>query len=183
MPTGYPSSPQEVLDDRMRFKAEALAAVNEFKATNPWSGSLDERFLKFKHLNFMLSQAYGIREPTLEMEDMTGGNSYHSQYQGDRHAIVMRGKLSVLTYLHEFAHARGRNEWQASKWSINLFKRVFPEKYARLGNVGHTLVVRQEKGKDVVHFKSQEINKPVKVSRGKDGRRAHRRRKPRRRRA
>jgi hypothetical protein len=50
-----------------------------------------------------------------------------------------RGRLSVVTYLHEFAHALGRDERGACRWSINLFRRVFPEQFARLAASGHTL--------------------------------------------
>ena len=48
--------------------------------------------------------------------------------------------LSVLAYLHEFAHARGADERQACHWSINLFRRCFPRSFARCRAVGHTLV-------------------------------------------
>ena len=53
--------------------------------------------------------------------------------------ITMRGRLSVVTYLHEFAHALGRGERGACRWSLNLFRRVFPEQCARLRADGHTV--------------------------------------------
>jgi hypothetical protein len=42
--------------------------------------------------------------------------------------------------LHEFAHARGADERQACRWSINLFKKCFPRSFARCRVIGHTLV-------------------------------------------
>ena len=46
----------------------------------------------------------------------------------------------MLTYLHEFAHARGYDERGACRWSLNLFRRCFPRSFARCRPVGHTLV-------------------------------------------
>ena len=48
--------------------------------------------------------------------------------------------LSVVTYLHEFAHSRGADERQACGWSINLFRRIFPRSYARCRHQGHMLI-------------------------------------------
>jgi hypothetical protein len=45
-----------------------------------------------------------------------------------------------VTFLHEFAHARGFDERQACRWSINLFRRCFPRSFASCRQVGHTLV-------------------------------------------
>ena len=52
-------------------------------------------------------------------------------------------RLSVVTYLHEFAHAMGRDERGACRWSLNLFRRVFPEQFARLRTDGHTVRNRE----------------------------------------
>jgi hypothetical protein len=69
-----------------------------------------------------------------------GTHSGASNYRPACHTITLTGKLSVLTYLHEFAHARGADERQACRWSINLFRRCFPRSFARCRAVGHTLV-------------------------------------------
>jgi hypothetical protein len=53
--------------------------------------------------------------------------------------IALVGKLSVVTYLHELAHARGYDERQAVKWSVNLFRKVFPRSFARCQQEGHLL--------------------------------------------
>jgi hypothetical protein len=69
----------------------------------------------------------------------SGASSCQRRGDGRPAAITMRGKLSVVTFLHEFAHALGRDERGACRWSINLFRRAFPEQYARLQADGHTL--------------------------------------------
>jgi len=81
--------------------------------------------------------------PELHFAEMDGGfsgaSSCRRRGDGKPAVITMRGKLSVVTFLHEFAHALGRDERGACRWSINLFRSVFPEQYARLRADGHTL--------------------------------------------
>jgi hypothetical protein len=81
--------------------------------------------------------------PTLRFEGIDGsfsGASSCRQPQSSEPAVItMRGRLSVVTYLHEFAHALGHGERGACRWSLNLFRRVFPAQFARLGTCGHTL--------------------------------------------
>jgi hypothetical protein len=50
--------------------------------------------------------------------------------------IVLEGKLSIITLLHEFAHIiRGSDEVECRKWSMNLFRKVYPKQFARLNIV------------------------------------------------
>ena len=136
----YPETVIEVIDDDMRFKASALRAVRHFAAAHPWRGSLDERKEKFRGLNQSLAAACRIPEPELVFAVIDGSNSGSSHYIPALHRVVMVGKLSVVTYLHEFAHARGMGERGACRWSINLFRRVFSRQYARLIGRGHMLL-------------------------------------------
>ena len=137
----YPATVAEVLDPAMTFKPAALRAVRAFAASKPWRGSVARRKEKFRRLNRDLAAAYGIPEPRLAFAGVeAGGPSGASSYSPARHAVTLAGKLSVLTYLHEFAHARGADERQACRWSINLFRRCFPRSFARCRAVGHTLV-------------------------------------------
>ena len=61
-------------------------------------------------------------------------------YHPATHTITLEGRLSVVTFLHEFGHARGYGERGACRFSINPFRRVFPRLFARCRRVGHTLV-------------------------------------------
>lgn len=140
----YPETVTEVLDDGARFKPAALRALREFRRSRPWRGSVQEREEKFRALHRALAGAYSIREPELLFEALDGGTSGRSHYIPALHRIVLSGKLSVVTYLHEFAHARGMGERGAARWSINLFRRVFPRQYGRLIHVGHMLVRANE---------------------------------------
>ncbi len=147
MPTDdYPATVVEVLDDHMRFRPAALRAVLVFAESRPWAGSVEERKEKFHELNRALSQAYDITKPELVFGRLDGMSSGSSHYISRLHRIVIVGKLSVVTYLHEFAHSRGMGEQGACRWSINLFRRGFPKQFGKLVHVGHTLVRPAEIG-------------------------------------
>ena len=136
----YPETVLEVIDNEMLFRASALRAARRFAQADPWRGTLNERQEKFKTLNRTLAAAYGIPQPDLEFGEIDGSSSGASHYIPMLHRIVLVGKLSVVTYLHEFTHARGMGERGACRWSINFFRRVFPRHYARLLHRGHVLI-------------------------------------------
>ena len=136
----YPASVAEVLDDSIAFKPETLRALRSFKKSKPWTGTCDERKEKFLKLNQALATVYAIPEPELVFGQLDGGSSGESHYSPDEHHIVLTGKLSVVTFLHEFCHARGMGERAACRWSVNLFRRVFPGEFARAAQVGHMLI-------------------------------------------
>jgi len=140
---GYPRTAAECLRDGMRFRRGVVAAVKAFRRVGPWRGTLDERKAKFRRLNGALAQVHGLPTPELRFAGIdgsfSGASSCRRRGAGRPAVITMRGKLSVVTFLHEFAHALGRDERGACRWSINLFGRVFPEQYTRLHADGHTL--------------------------------------------
>ena len=142
----YPATVVEVLDDQISFRPATLRAAHIFAKSNPWRGSLDQRKKKICKLNQSLATVYGIRKPELVFGNLDGSSSGRSYYEPGRHRIALVGKLSVVTYLHEFAHARGMGEQGACRWSINLFRRCFPRQFSRLIQVGHTLVRPQDVG-------------------------------------
>jgi len=136
----YPQCVLEILNDQMSYRSAAVRAVQRFARMNPWRGTVEERKARFRKLNHDLSGAYGIFEPDLVFDCIDGGSSGSSHYIPSERRIVIVGKLSVVTYLHEFAHALELDERDACRWSINLFKRCFPSHYARLVHVGHVLI-------------------------------------------
>ena len=140
----YPATVIEVLDDQMDFSSELLQAVRRFAKSGPWKGSTKSRQEKFRQLNRSMAGACGIEPPKLTFGRLGGGSTGASHYIPRDHRIVMVGKLSVVTFLHEFAHALGYDERRACRWSINLFRECFPRQYSRLIHVGHTLVRPQD---------------------------------------
>ena len=130
----YPKTVEECIDDSLKYRKATLDAVNEFKRTHPWKGTRRERRAKIVHLHRHLCEIYG-RDIGITF-DPHG----KSQYIPAENIIVLED-LSVVTFLHEFAHALGRDEAGACRWSLNLFKRCFPKSFAKTAKVGH-LVVR-----------------------------------------
>lgn len=136
----YPTSVSEILDDEMRFNPSGLRALRAFKSVKPWIGILDERHRKFRKLHEGLCGAYGlVPPPRLIFGNDHASCSGRSCYIPSMKTIVLRGRLSVVTYLHELAHARGMGERGACRWSINIFRRVFPHQFERCRHEGHML--------------------------------------------
>ena len=64
-----------------------------------------------------------------------GSDSLRSTYNHHTRTITMVGKLSVITLLHEFAHALlGKREDFAQDWSINLFRIIYPRAFEGLAS-------------------------------------------------
>jgi hypothetical protein len=136
----YPETVIEVLDDDVSYPDGVIEAVQAFAQAGPWRDFIKSRKRKFQRLNCELARACNKPEPTLMFRNLDGGSSGASCYMPQEHRIVLTGRLSVVTYLHEFAHSLGLDEREACRWSINLFRRCFPRQCARLIHVGHTLI-------------------------------------------
>jgi hypothetical protein len=141
-PEEYPQSVEEVICD-VKYPGAVLRAVRQFKEMKPWRGSGIERAAKFMWLNEQLCSIYGVDiklsfDPLILVDNETpSGNGFCYMDQG---IIELVGKLSVITFLHEWGHVlKGWSEYEACKWSINLFRRVFPVQYSRLNTDGHIL--------------------------------------------
>jgi hypothetical protein len=128
----YPTTVAEVLSSTRTYRPEALRALRAFRSAKPWRGTEAERRTKFRRLHRELCRVYGVR-PSL-----TFWAREVACYVPMQNRINLP-QLSVVTYLHEFVHARGADERQACRWSINLFRRVFPRSFARCRQVGHML--------------------------------------------
>lgn len=134
----YPKTVDECLDPKMRFKRATLAAMRRFARSKPWRGDEFDKLCKLTALHWSLCRVYEVNTGLARYEG--DGPSFDSSFDSGRDVIELRGRLSVVTYLHEFAHALGKDEPGACRWSINLFRRFFPKSFARLRSVGHTLV-------------------------------------------
>ncbi len=142
--SAYPATVLEVLDDEIVYSDELLCVLRIFAASNPWKGSPRIRQRKYRQINHLMAIACRIDKPLLVFDRLDGDSSGASDFITRVHRIVIVGKLSVVTYLLEFAHALGFDEQEACRWSINLFRKCFPRQYSRLIHVGHTLVRPQD---------------------------------------
>jgi hypothetical protein len=123
----------------MKYKREVVRAVLDFKRTRPWRGSLEERKAKFGQLHQTLCQIYA-KSTALVFEVSNSESSGNSHFIPAEDKITLVGKLSFVTYLHEFAHALGKDERGACLWSVNLFVKCFPRQFARCRAEGHMLI-------------------------------------------
>lgn len=138
----YPKTVKEVLDDSRTYKPEVLRAMKRYRDSRPWNGTLTERVDKLRKLHRSLCRTYqttlglliDVPEPQRKL-----GNGY---YKEQTREIVLTSKLSVLTYLHEFAHATvaAEDEFKACAWSVNLFRRMFPIAWRKMKFDGHMVV-------------------------------------------
>lgn len=138
----YPATSAECIDDSMRYKRATIAAVKAFAESKPYRGSQVSRAKKFMALHRVLCDIYGIY-PSLGFGRTidSGTSSGCSNFRPAENHITLEGKLSVITYLHEFGHAMGRGERGTCRWSLNLFKRLFPRSFATAfnGSTSHFL--------------------------------------------
>ncbi len=136
----YPATVAECIDDSMRFNPAAFRAVRRLARSKPWQGDAEMRRAKLYACGRELAAAYGIHVP-----HVTCNPGLPDCYVPAECRINLSPRLSVVTFLHEFAHhlqhcRRGRTtERFACRWSINLFKRCFPRSFARCVPEGHCL--------------------------------------------
>jgi hypothetical protein len=123
--------------------AGELVGVRAFAAARPYRQGAGRRKELVLALRDALSAAYGIAPPRVAFR-WSEGPSGASNYSPRLHRIELRGRFSVVTLLHEFAHARGMGERAACRWSVNLFAKCFPRSFARCRRVGHTLVREED---------------------------------------
>lgn len=134
----YPATVAEVMEPPVRFKSATIEAVRAFAHSRPWRGSFSRRRQKFEALHAELSRIYQ-KQTALRFGILDDGDSGGSSFCPSLDEIELCGKLSVVTYLHEFAHALGRDERGACRWSLNLFRICFPSSFTRCISDGHVL--------------------------------------------
>src|SRR6185295_9005202 len=118
------------LGQPLKFPPETLKAVRAFAASKPWRGTFEERQAKFKQLHADLCRVYRVN-PTLNIESDGTGDSGGSSFRPGANVITLTGRLSVITFLHEWGHVlKGHSEFEACRWSLRLFQRCFPRSFA-----------------------------------------------------
>lgn len=156
----YPLSAQEIIDDTMTYPEGALVVMNAYKGSHPWAGKPAEIHAKAEALLKVLTRTYfdslwenmkrnGVVSVNVTGEPMmmakpnlvfSGKDGMRGHYYPVTHTISITGKYSVITLLHEFAHSMGLDEWDATRWSVNLYKRTWPQLYSKLYEKGHMLI-------------------------------------------
>ena len=137
--TDYPNHP--MVDFTFRLKSSVRSALEAFSDAKPYR--LQRRYRRTRDASALmnairqlyrdLSEAYDIPCPTVVHDGPWEGPSTGSSYVIREHTVVLTGQLSIITTLHEYAHARGYGETAAVWWSVNAFRLVYPHSFAKLG--------------------------------------------------
>jgi hypothetical protein len=133
----YPQTLEAALGLPLKFPPDTLRAVKAFARSKPWRGTIEERQAKFRQLHADLCLAYNVN-PTLIIKGDGTGDSGGSYFNPRTNVITLTGRLSVITFLHEWGHVlKGHDEFEACRWSLRLFQRCFPKSWGRLRWEGH----------------------------------------------
>lgn len=157
----YPQTVNEIIDDEMEYPEGVVEAVENWKKKKLWGSSTNlERLIGLAEMAVELSLIYNIECPLVKVDqsidldatvrDTKLQKSGSSNYNLTTHMITMSGNLSIITFLHEYGHALQKGERSATAWSVNLFKRVFPNQFEKLDHSQHTLI-RRRTDKDAVN--------------------------------
>lgn len=128
-----------IIDDSVKVNAAAAAALKEFRRSKPWRGTFAERLAKLEAFHAAMSEAYGLsfKLTARDEGDVCSGGS---EVLPLRRTIALRGRLSVVTYLHLLGRARGMSRTDAIRWSVNVFRKFFPLSFSRCQFSGGMLV-------------------------------------------
>jgi hypothetical protein len=133
MPNKYPTK-EEILAVSPAFSKEIIKAAIEMKRS--WIENRDDHEMRFRAIYDFLHKAsviYGKPEILVSRR----GEYF---YAPDSHLIAIGDKLSIISSLHELGHhLLGSSELEACRFSVHLFKQVFPKAYAKLTWDGHML--------------------------------------------
>lgn len=129
----------------MKFKFGTIKAVMEFKHKYPYSVGDNVRFAGMGELIDSLNEVYGLNV-SLAWKPTREDHSYDSRYEPSTNYIIIVGKLSIITFLHEYAHALNMNEHDAILWSLSLFRRCYPIAFCKLIADKHLLIERSSNG-------------------------------------
>jgi hypothetical protein len=136
------------LNKAKELEEKTLAVMTEFKNMNLWQGKIRERKEKLAWLNGKFNEIF-TKNIILNFDIPTHfsewGSSGGSDYNLTTNTITLRGRISLITFLHEYAHALGLNDLLAQEFATSLFKKVFPEKWT-------TLQVRNPNNNNVMPF-------------------------------
>lgn len=139
--TNYPT-PEEIMDHPISFRLSTIDIVTDWRAAHFGSWPSLEKSTRVDALSALarkLLQSYGVEVFTVQ-----NGDAY--SYRPDSRTLTIdRENPSIISTLHEVAHAiYGASELQACRWSVWLFKKVFPKAFDNLTFApGSHLLVRK----------------------------------------
>ena len=136
---------RELLRREYAYKEGINEALLSFKAERPFKQELEAKKGCFKRLHENLNGIHNRKTGLIfhsSIENNTQSGNSHFNLMED--SITLMGRISLITYLHEYAHALGfNNELDARAWSIKLFKKTFPKSFKKLKYVNGMMLKQQ----------------------------------------
>ena len=127
----YPNK-DDIMNNPIPHKKEVLSFMKEWK--KKFSPKGYHTVQAIVDLLWGLNKVYG--RPNFRICP----NDKRAYYDPKEHCIHLNN-LSIVTALHEFAHSvYGRSERHACRWSVWLFRKIFPAEFEKLEFKGHLLV-------------------------------------------
>jgi hypothetical protein len=137
----YPATP--VTDDSIIYPDDVIDSLKFFKKyCRSKLQTPAQRLESMQNLIAVFNNTYAMPSVTVVHTNPEVNTSTASNANVHTRTITMIGKLSIITLLHEFAHIlnpQGGEDY-AVKWSLTLFKKVYPLAFENLVPQGHLLV-------------------------------------------
>lgn len=122
--------------------APVTAALEAFKASNPWQGKEFERESKFRTLHEALCRAADVGAELVIQISRPYSDSGRSHFNAQERKLYLVGRYSVITYLTMFAASMGKHPLVATSWAYSVYKKFWPEKWEALAFENGTLKKR-----------------------------------------
>lgn len=138
----YPTK-EEILTNPPKIKASTIQIVKDWKIRN-WpqyrNQTNNSKSIIIAHLLIELSRHY---EKPVSISQVSSISA--SAYNPITKTIILDpNKPSIISALHELGHHLFEaSELKACRWSITIFKKIFPIAYSRLVWNGHLLIKPQ----------------------------------------
>jgi hypothetical protein len=121
---------------RAEQESRLTAALLRARQRHMWRGSVQERKAKHEQLHAEACDALGLSTSlaiTVDEDMAAWTRSFGSSYSMPKDRITLRGRLSVVTHLHELGHAylQSGDEGKVQAWAVRHFKSVWPKSYER----------------------------------------------------
>ena len=131
----YPTK-EEILAREHLFKRELLANLKQWKREH-YNGSWGTKTLEQKVAS--LVEMVDVLDDRQRTVRVTVGEIFR-YFPGQRTLEIDGRNPSIVSTLHEMGHhVKGHSELAACRWSVWLFKKVFPRAYEQLEWQGHML--------------------------------------------
>lgn len=133
----YPSK-EEILKTPFKFTPEVLTITANWKKIYLENIKKKTESDKTTEIKILLYLIAGFTHPAIRL-----GTKY-SYDNIDKVISLDKDHASVISALHELGHhLYGDSELEACRFSVWLFKTIFPEFYEKLNWVGHLLLVKK----------------------------------------